>query len=166
MHLSGGPFAFVSPVTVNSSKRIILVLVVVVLVGAGATAGLYVMSKGAAPAARSLPTGCVRPSGGFLVIASGTGFNDSMAHGVPKDNWPIISVHQGQNVTIVVCNIDVQPHGFQITHYYDKSEVTMVPGQVLRVSFMADEAGSFDIYCNIFCTIHYYMQSGLLEVTA
>ncbi len=44
--------------------------------------------------------------------------------------------------------------------------MTIVPGQVYRVSFMADQAGSFDIYCEVYCSIHVYMQSGLLNVTA
>jgi hypothetical protein len=113
----------------------------------------------------SLPPGCVKPAGGFLIIASNTGYNDSIGHGAPEKSWPIITVHQGQNVSIVVCNTDEQAHGFQITHYYDKTIETVVPGQVLKVSFVADEAGNFDIYCSIFCTIHIYMQNGLLNVT-
>jgi hypothetical protein len=150
----------------NSNKRILAVLLVVVLLGVGATTALYLASRGGSPPGRPLPSGCVKPAGGFLVVASGTGYNDSMGHGVPEENWPIITVEQGQNVTIVVCNIDVQPHGFQVTHYDDQSEVTIVPGQVYRVSFVADQAGSFAIYCEIFCTIHWAMQSGLLKVTA
>ncbi len=112
----------------------------------------------------SLPAGCVRPAGGFLIIASNTGYNDSIDHGAPAKPWPILTVHQGQNVSIVVCNIDEQAHGFQVNHYFDKSIETIVPGQVLRVSFIADETGNFDIYCSILCTIHIYMQSGLLQV--
>ena len=154
----------------NSNRRIAFVLLVVVLLGAGATTALYLASRGGSPAGRPLPSGCARPAGGFLVIASGTGYNDSIAHGVPQKNWPIITVREGQNVTIVVCNIDVQAHGFQITHYYDStnghSEVTITPGQAIRVSFIANQAGSFDIVCEIFCTIHWAMQSGLLNVTA
>jgi hypothetical protein len=150
----------------NPNKRIVLVILVVVLLGVGATTALYLVSKGGSPAGRPLPSGCVKPAGGFLVVASNTGYNDSIGHGAPEKNWPIITVEQGQNVTIVVCNIDVQAHGFQITHYDDQNEVTVVPGQVYKVSFVANEAGSFDIYCEIFCSIHVYMQSGLLNVTA
>lgn len=73
-------------------------------------------------------------------------------------------------MNITVCNIDVQAHGFQIGHYYDVSTVgvvTIVPGQVLKVpAFVANETGSFQIYCDIFCSIHIYMQSGLLNVTS
>jgi hypothetical protein len=150
----------------NSNRRVLLVILVVVLIGTSATVALYLAGKGGGGGSRPLPAGCVAPEGGFLVIASNTGFNDSMGHGAPEKSWPVISVHQGQNVTIVVCNIDVQAHGFQINHYDDKSEVTMVPGQVYRVSFVADQVGTFDIYCEIFCSIHVYMQSGLLNVTA
>jgi len=150
----------------NPNKRIILVLLVVVLLGAGATTALYVVSRGGSGGSRTLPSNCVKPSGGFLVVASDTGFNDSIGHGAPEKNWPILAVQQGQNVTIVVCNIDVQAHGFQITHYDDQNEVTIVPGQVYKVSFIADKLGSFQIYCDIFCSIHVYMQSGLLNVTA
>ena len=150
----------------NSNKRIVLVILVVVLLGAGATTTLYLVSRGGSGGSRPLPPGCVKPAGGFLVVASDTGYNDSIGHGTPEKNWPIITVEQGQNVTIVVCNIDVQAHGFQITHYDDQNEVTIVPGQVYKVSFVANQAGSFDIYCEIFCSIHVYMQSGLLNVTA
>ena len=113
----------------------------------------------------ALPPGCVRPAGGFLVVASNMGYNDSISHGAPSKSWPIITVHQGQNVTIVVCNTDVQAHGFQITHYFVNSQETVVPGQVLKVSFIADKTGSYLIYCDIFCSIHIYMQNGLLNVT-
>lgn len=154
----------------DTNKRIVLVLLVVVLVGIGATAAFYLADLGGSGGSRSLPSNCVKPEGGFLVIASDTGYNDSMGHGAPEKSWPILTVTQGQNVTVVVCNIDVQPHGFQITHYWDASDghsqVTLSPGQVYTVSFVASKQGSFDIYCEIFCTVHVYMQSGLLNVTA
>ena len=105
--------------------------------------------------------------GGYLIVASDTGYNDSIGHGAPEKSWPIITVQQGQNVTIVVCNIDVQAHGFQITHYYDSNEVTHhPPDRCTRSTSSPARPGSFDIYCEIFCSIHIYMQSGLLNVTA
>ncbi len=149
----------------NSNRRVILAVLVVVLLGGGATVALYLLSEGGTQGTRPLPQGCAKPAGGFLIIASNTGYNDSIAHGAPTKSWPVITARQGQNVTIVVCNIDVQAHGFQVTHYLDKSTQTLVPGQVARVSFIADQAGSFVIYCSIFCSIHVYMQSGLLTVT-
>jgi hypothetical protein len=113
-----------------------------------------------------LPAGCAKPAGGFLIIASQLGFNDSVNHGVPESSWPVMNVRVGQNVTIVVCNADPsQAHGFQIDHYYVAQLVSIASGQVLRVSFIANKAGSFRVYCQIFCTIHWAMQSGQLVVS-
>lgn len=115
----------------------------------------------------ALPAGCVKPVGGFLIIASQLGFNDSVDHGVPSKNWPVMNVRVGQNVTIVVCNADPsQAHGFQIDHYYVAQLVSIASGDVLRVSFIANQAGSFRVYCQIFCTIHWAMQNGQLIVSA
>jgi hypothetical protein len=151
----------------NSNKRIVVVLLVVVLLGVGATTTLYLLSIGATPGSRPLPPGCVKPADGYLIVASSTGYNDSIGHGAPEKNWPIITVKQGQNVTIVVCDVDVQAHGFQIAHYWAPPPVvTIVPGQVYTVNFIASQVGSFQIYCDIFCSIHVYMQSGQLNVTA
>jgi len=113
-----------------------------------------------------LPSGCVKPAGGFLIIANQLGFNNSVDHGVPEDNWPVIDVKLGQNVTMVVCNDDpTQAHGFQIMHYYDSRLVSFGPGEVFRVSFIANEAGTFRIYCAILCTVHWAMQNGQLVVS-
>jgi hypothetical protein len=150
----------------GTNGRIVVIVLAVVIVAGTATAGLFLLSRGGGAGARPLPQGCTKPAGGFLIIASDTGYNDSIGHGAPEKNWPIVDVKQGQNVTIVVCNIDIQAHGFQITHYYDQDEVTLTPGQVIKVNFVASQTGSFDIYCEIFCSIHIYMQSGLLNVTA
>ena len=153
----------------NYNRRVILAVVVVVLVGASATTALFLLSQVEGGNARALPVGCVKPPGGFLIIASNNGFNDSIAHGAPTKSWPVINVKQGQSVNITVCNIDVQAHGFQITHYYGVTAVgvvTVVPGQALKIpTFVAGETGSYIIYCDIFCSIHIYMQNGLLNVT-
>ena len=113
----------------------------------------------------ALPAGCVKPAGGFLVVASERGYNDSISHGAPAKSWPIITVHQGQNVTIIVCNIDNQAHGFQVSHFWENTIETVAPGQVVTVTFVADKVGSYTIYCDIICTIHVYMQNGILNVT-
>jgi len=117
-----------------------------------------------------LPPGCVRPQGGFLIIASELGYNESVDHltsqNVSYVSWPVLQAHEGQNVTIVVCNADPsQAHGFQIDEYYQAGTVAIAPGQVLRVSFIADKSGTFRIYCNIFCTVHWAMQNGELVVS-
>jgi hypothetical protein len=150
----------------NSNRLFVIVVVVIVVLGAGITVALYAVTKGASSTSTStsLPAGCTKPAGGFLIVASDTGYNDSMDHGVPAKSWPVINVTQGQTVNITVCNIDFQAHGFQVAHYYDNSIVTIAPGEVIHVSFVANQAGEFQIYCEIFCSIHWAMQSGLLRV--
>jgi heme/copper-type cytochrome/quinol oxidase subunit 2 len=105
-----------------------------------------------------------KPPGSFLIIANANGYNDSIAHGVPQNSWPIITVQKGTTVTIMVYNADVQAHGFQVAHYSDNSIQTVAPGKSLTVTFVADTTGSFRIYCSIFCTVHAFMQSGELVV--
>jgi hypothetical protein len=128
-------------------------------------------SEGASSAlpAVSLPSGCVRPAGGFLIIASQYGYNDSVLEGAgPSKAWPVISVSLGQTVKIVVCNVDtIESHGFEVGTYFDKTIESIAPGQVLDVPpFVADKAGSFPIYCAIFCAIHLFMEYGQLQVSS
>jgi hypothetical protein len=118
------------------------------------------------PPYTNLPAGCVKPPGGFLVVADINGFNDSIQHGAPKVSWPVINVTQGQTVNITVCNTDHQSHGFQVAHYFDSNIETVEPGQVVHVSFVANKVGTFEIYCSIFCSIHIYMQNAELRVLA
>jgi len=115
-------------------------------------------------ASRNLPKGCSKPASGYLIIASNEGFNDSILHGAPKVPWPVITVQKESVVNIVVCNIDTYPHGFQIHHYFDNNIETVAPGQVIRVSFVADDAGAYEIYCSILCPIHVFMQNAELIV--
>jgi heme/copper-type cytochrome/quinol oxidase subunit 2 len=149
----------------NARRRTLAILALAGIAVAAIISVTYVADYGRNNTA-SLPAGCAKPAGGFLVIASDFGYNDSIGHGAPDNSWPIITVHQGQNVTIVVCNVDVQAHGFQIANYFAAKQETLVPGQVLRVNFFADQKGSFVIYCDIICSIHAFMQTGLLKVTA
>jgi len=142
----------------------VLGIAAAIIIGITATTSL---KPGESTASNSgLPASCVKPAGGFLIIASELGYNDSVDHGVPQNAWPVISVHEGQNVTIVVCNADpTQPHGFQVDHYYDARTVAIGPGQALTVSFIAADDGTFRIYCNIACSVHWAMLSGELIVT-
>lgn len=98
-------------------------------------------------------------------MVSVEGYNDSVRHNVPTNAWPVIDVTKGSNVTIMVCNLDSQAHGFQIRYYFDSKTESVAPGQTLTVSFIATEKGNFAIYCGIFCTVHVFMQSGKLTVS-
>jgi heme/copper-type cytochrome/quinol oxidase subunit 2 len=99
-----------------------------------------------------------------MIVASANGFNDSVDHGVPNNPWPVIDVKKGSTVTILVCNADIQAHGFQVSHYFDGKIETLAPGRTLIVTFQANETGTFSIYCSIPCTVHWAMQSGRLVV--
>ena len=114
----------------------------------------------------TLPQGCTKPVGGFLIIASNMGYNNSIGHGAPTKPWPIISVRNGSMVNIAVCNVDRESHGFQIARYFDAKIESLAPGQVIKLSFVPDEAGIFEIKCSIPCAIHLYMQNGELLVTS
>jgi hypothetical protein len=105
---------------------------------------------------------CERPPGYFLIIADLSGFNDSINHGAPLNPWPVIRVHEGDTVRIVVCNKDTsQAHGFAIQTYFDAG-VILAPGDAYRIIFTATVPGTFVIYCNIFCTVHAFMVGRLL----
>lgn len=151
-------------------KKVIVAAIVVAILTAGVVtvSALYVLSGNRTTTSSvRLPHGCVKPADGFLIIASSLGYNDSITYGAgPNKPWPVVNTTLGSSVHIVVCNIDFQPHGFQVSHYYDSNLVTVEPGQVLDVSFVANQAGTFRIYCNIFCTIHIFMQYGQLRVNA
>lgn len=151
--------------TTANSKAL---LAVVLLLAAGGTLAALAYSmygRGGSGTQINLPSGCSKPANGFLIVAAFNGFNDSVDHGVPADNWPAINVQKGANVTITVCNADGQPHGFQIAHYYDGGVAILGAGQVRTVSFIADQTGKFQIYCSIQCSIHWAMISGQLTVS-
>jgi len=80
--------------------------------------------------------------------------------------WPIIQVHLGDTVIITVINNNSREiHGFAIVHYDDRGFSTP-PGQEHTITFVANEAGTFRVYCNVFCAIHPYMQNGELIVSS
>ena len=139
-------------------SRLILAIAVVIVIAFSVGAVVYLFPRGNSQTGGSH----VR---NILIIASITGFNDSADHGVPQNSWPVIDVAKGTLVNVTVYNTDKQAHGFQISHYFDQNIETVAPGQRLNVSFMADESGTFRIYCSIPCTVHWAMQSGELVVT-
>ncbi len=76
-----------------------------------------------------------------------------------------MNVVVGQSVTILVENNDtVESHGFVITHYFDAG-VKLRPGEWHNVGFVANQTGSFIIYCTIVCSIHQFMLDGQLNVS-
>jgi len=117
---------------------------------------------GAPPAVIVSKSTCNRPPGFVLIIADLSGFNDSVGHGAPLHPWPVVHVQRGEMVRFVVCNHDeTQPHGFAIRYYLDAG-IAMAPNDAYQIVFQATEIGTFDIYCNIFCTIHVFMRGQLI----
>jgi len=114
----------------------------------------------------SLPVGCVRPTGGFLIVGSSLGYNDSIVHGAPVKPWPILDVSNGSEVAITVCNTYAQALGFQVAHYLDDKVEAIGPGQAITVNFVADETGTFLIYCSVLSPIHVYLQGGEVNVAS
>jgi len=152
--------------TSRARKRVMVTFSVAVTVLGLALLVVYVSSSGAVGSAGSvLPADCARPAGGFLIVASSLGYNESMVHGAPSQSWPVMDIQEGSNVTITICNTYQQAVGFQVIHYLQDRMEIVAPGHALTVSFVADQKGTFTIYCAIFCAIHLYLQGGELKVT-
>ena len=110
--------------------------------------------------------GCVKPLGGFLIVASDSGYNDSADHvqAHPSQPYPLITVSKGSDVTITVCDQSrVETHGFAVDHYFPAGRV-LAPGESFTLSFGADQAGTFAFYCNVLCPIHEWMLQGEIVV--
>lgn len=91
------------------------------------------------------------------------GMNGSAYH--LSTSWPVMQVMKGQKVTIHVINCaSSEPHGFAITHYFNQG-VALQAGHSYTITFVADQTGTFRVYCNIFCSIHALMQNGELIVS-
>lgn len=105
-----------------------------------------------------------------LIIASIDGFNDSAlppcaANGQPQMPCPVVQVPTGTLVNFTVRNIDKQAHGFQVQYYLESPVEVIAPGQSINVTFVANKPGTYRIYCDIPCTVHWAMQSGELIVS-
>lgn len=137
---------------VLTKERGTVIVVALLLAGIG-SAALYFSRTS---------SGCTKPEGGFLVLVTGRGFNGSLDH---NSSWPTITVGRGSSVSIVVCNNDDVAHGFQIDRYYAGSLVSMAPKTSISVTFVADQAGDFRIFCQIPCPIHFGMLNGKLTVS-
>jgi heme/copper-type cytochrome/quinol oxidase subunit 2 len=146
-------------------RRVLAALTVaVVAVGFVSTAYAFHLLGSRPPDCSVRPTGVANTAIFTVVMANGgfnVGLNDSKYHPSP---WPVMNVSLGQNVVIHVWNNDSsQAHGFTVTHYFD-SGLTLSPGNCFDVRFVASQLGSFNVFCQIFCTIHLSMQNGRLNV--
>ena len=96
----------------------------------------------------------------FTIVADINGYNDSRDH---QGLWPVINVSRCDQVVIEVINNDTQTHGFAVETYARGTDV--VGQQQATINFLASKAGEFRVYCIVFCTVHIFMQNGLLNVT-
>jgi hypothetical protein len=140
-----------------------LVVILLMVLAAGPIFNLIGnSSSGVLPPVAITKSTCNRQPRFILIIADLSGFNDSIGHGAPTHPWPIVHVEKGQVVRFLVCNLDqTQAHGFAITYYFDAG-IPIMPGEAYTIVFTATEAGTFAIFCNIFCTIHIYMRGQLI----
>lgn len=130
-----------------------VLLVTIIVAIAGTLAGGYALGL--------FNTRHVPPTVHFTITESNQGFNDSASNSSP---WPVMNVFAGQIVTILVENNDTSSaHGFVISHYFDTG-VQLRPGESHTVTFVANQTGTFLVYCNIVCPVHLSMQYGQLKV--
>lgn len=73
-----------------------------------------------------------------------------------------ISVTQGDRVRLRLHGADVI-HSFVLGRT-DVDRVVVQPGEVKSVEFVADAAGEFTFYCDIWCSPYHYRMRGVLEV--
>ena len=59
-----------------------------------------------------------------------------------------IQVKQGQSVTLKITSTDVS-HGFALEEYNIYAFVT--PGETVEITFVANNVGIFEFFCNVFC---------------
>ncbi len=145
-----------------SSKRALTIITIVVLL---TITSLVVLRVSNSPVANGV---CVRAVGYVLIVFDGSGMNDSKDHGVPAENWPILTVHNNADVRIAVCNLDSsQDHGLAM---YDSQLVLtdscrdVKPQSVCYTNFVPSISGNFTMADPLFSTENMWTQSGLLRV--
>jgi nitrous-oxide reductase len=76
----------------------------------------------------------------------------------------VIRIKQGDTVSLHITNVETArdaTHGFAIPGY--NKQVSLDPGEVVTIDFVANRSGSFGFYCTEFCSaLHLEMQGWLL----
>ena len=89
---------------------------------------------------------------------------DLVARAPEAGGWSheVITVNKGDTVRLRITSSDVV-HGFAIGGLgIDVGQI--VPGEATTVEFVADQAGQFTYYCNVWCSPFHYRMRGTLEV--
>lgn len=136
-----------------------MVLVIVVAVVGALGGGIFTFAIGLPASPCAGISGVTR---NFTIIASPNGYNDSSEH---TGSWPQMTVNRCDLVNITIVNNDVQTHGFAIAYYATKGTEVIGQQTYYFPIFQATRAGEFQVYCNVFCTVHKLMQNGLLTVS-
>jgi hypothetical protein len=141
-----------------------LAIIALFIIGVSGFLALHPYLHNGVLARASAIENCKRPPDSVLLILDNYGLNGSIHRVSPGAASVTLTFGKGDMVSIVVCNNDtVQAHGFAVGHYFDRG-VTLRPGDAYKISFVARDAGSFTIYCNVFCTVHTFML-GKLTIT-
>ena len=136
-----------------------MLTVLVVVVAAALGGGIMTFAIGLPSSPCAGITGAIRS---FTVVADINGFNDSVNH--QQGSWPVLTVHRCDIVKVTIVNGDTQVHGFAVDYYATRG-TEIQGGQTLPVPpFLATKSGQFRVFCISFCTIHAFMQNGLLSV--
>jgi hypothetical protein len=144
---------------VGSALRNRMLTVIVLIVAAALGGGIMTFAIGLPSSPCAGIAGAIRS---FTVVADINGFNDSVNH--QQGSWPILTVHRCDIVKVTIVNGDTQAHGFAVDYYATRG-TEIQGGQTLPVPpFLATKSGQFRVFCISFCTIHAFMQNGLLSV--
>ena len=73
-----------------------------------------------------------------------------------------ITVKKDDTVRLSIASVDVR-HGFKLPTF--GVDATLEPNQTTTVEFVADKAGTFSFFCNIFCGDGHGAMNGTLTVT-
>jgi heme/copper-type cytochrome/quinol oxidase subunit 2 len=74
-----------------------------------------------------------------------------------------IKIKKGEEVTLVIRNVDVKPHGF-IVPLLGIRVKQIRAGELERVTFTIDEEGKYPFYCSVWCSDYHMQMRGTLIV--